>query len=114
MTDQPLSATNPLEAKSDTYHDQDSLTRIAVYAERISWVFLALTILVAGVIFYLIYLTATGRIGTEQLMLNLPSYLVPFFLGGFFWVLLRLISEGTYILMDIEDNTRQPTSPEGS
>jgi hypothetical protein len=110
MTDQFVAATNQLEVKTDTYHDQDSMTRIAVYAERISWLFLALTLIVAGVIFYLIYLTATGRIGTEQLMLNIPSYLVPFFLGGFFWIILRLISEGVYILMDIEDNTRQPTN----
>jgi hypothetical protein len=111
MTNQILAATDQLDAKTDTYHDQDTLTRIAVYAERISWLFLALTLIVAGVIFYLIYLTATGQIGTEQLMLNIPSYLVPFFLGGFFWILLRLIAEGVYVLMDIEDNTRKPAPP---
>jgi hypothetical protein len=109
MTDQIAAIPNQPEEKSDTYHNQDTLMRVAVYAERISWLFLVLTLLVAGVVFYLIYLTATGRIGSEQLLLNIPSYLVPFFLGGFFWILLRLISEGVYILMDIEDNTRQPT-----
>jgi hypothetical protein len=114
MTDQIIAASNQQQAKSDTYHDQDSLTRIAVYAERVSWLFLVLTLIVAGVVFYLIYLTASGQIGYEQLLLNIPTYLVPFFLGGFFWILLRLISEGVYILMDIEDNTRQPTPPEGS
>ncbi len=114
MTNQILAANNQLEGKSDTYHNQDSMMRIAVYAERISWLFLVLTLIVAGVIFYLIYLTATGQIGTEQLMLNIPSYLVPLFLGGFFWILLRLISEGVYILMDIEDNTRQKDATEGS
>jgi hypothetical protein len=114
MMDQINAASNKPEAKSDTYHDQDSMMRIAVYAARIAWLFLVLTLIVAGVIGYLIYLTATSRIGTEQLLLNIPSYLVPFFLGGFFWILLRLISEGVYILMDIEDNTRQPGSAEGS
>jgi hypothetical protein len=27
---------------------------------------------------------------------------------GFFWIVLQLIGEGVYILMDIEENTRQP------
>ncbi len=98
-------------ASSDTYHDQETLIRIAVNAERVSWLFLALTGVVAAIIVYLIYLTATARIGIEQLFLNIPSYLVPFFLGGLFWILLRMISEGIYILMDIEDNTRRPQPP---
>lgn len=96
----------PLE-KPDTYHDQDKLTRLADNSSKISWLFLALGIGVALIIFYLLYLTFKGQIGIENFFLSLPSFLIPLILALFFWIASRLISEGVYVLMDIEDNTRQ-------
>ncbi len=106
MTDQMSGIDDGIMKKNDTYHEQEALLSVATTAGWLSWVFLALTAVVGAVILYLIYLTATTRIALEQFVLNLPNYLVPLFLGGFFWIVLRLISEGIYLLMDIEDNTR--------
>jgi len=106
MTNQISGIIEEVKKKADTYHEQEALLSIATTAGWLSWVFLALTVVVGGVILYLVYLTATTRVALEQFMLNLPTYLVPLFLGGFFWIVLRLISEGVYLLMDIEDNTR--------
>ena len=106
MTDLINEKNDEVKKKADTYHEQEVLIGIATNANRLSWVFLALFAVVGAIILYLIYLVATNRIAIEQFLLNLPTYLVPFFLGGFFWIVLRLISEGVYLLMDIEDNTR--------
>ena len=106
MTDQISDINKAVKKKDDTYHEQDALISIATIASRLAWVFLALFAVVGAIILYLVYLVATQRIAIEQFLLNLPTYLVPFFLGGFFWIVLRLISEGVYLFMDIEDNTR--------
>ncbi len=106
MTDQMSRKDDGITKKNDTYHEQEALLGIATTAGWLSWVFLALAAIVGAIILYLVYLTATSRIALEQFLLNLPTYLVPFFLGGFFWIVLRLIPEGVYLLMDIEDNTR--------
>src|SRR4030042_4119861 len=116
MTDQISGKDDGIMKKNDTYHEQGALLGIATTAGWLSWVFLALSAVVGGVILYLVYLTATTRIAIEQFVLTLPTYLVPLFLGAFFWIVLRLISEGVYLLMDIEDNTRgtDKNPPEGN
>ncbi len=106
MTDQMSVIDDVIKKKTDTYHDQEALLGIATTTGWLSWVFLALSGVVVAIILYLVYLTATKLIQIEQFVLTLPTYLVPLFLGGFFWIVLRLISEGVYLLMDIEDNTR--------
>jgi hypothetical protein len=111
MTEQMTETPSVPEAEPDTYHDQKALMRLAEIANRISWLFLFFFLVVGGVILYLVWLTIKARIGVEQFFLNLPNYLTPFFIGGFIWIALMLISEAIYLLMDIEDNTRRQQPP---
>jgi len=121
MTDQMTDTSNELEEKPDTYHeleekpdtyhDQEKLIRLAGTAGRISWLFLVLFVVAGLIIVYLGWYFISNHMAIEQFFLTLPTFMVPFFLGGFFWIALKLISEGIYILMDIEDNTRRPKSP---
>ena len=103
ITDQPVQE----EEKPDTYHDPKKITQYANIANALSWVFLVLFVITGGVILYLIYYFYKNHIALEQFALTLPTFLVPFFIGGFAWIVLKLISEGIYMLMDIEDNTRR-------
>lgn len=95
------------EQLPDTYHDQKKLTRLADIADILSWFFLLIFVLSAGIIVYLIYYFYKNHAPLEQFFLNLPSFLVPLVVGGFAWIVLKLVSEGVYLLMDIEDNTRK-------
>jgi hypothetical protein len=106
MTDQITNEVLEVEEKPDTYHDPKKLTNYADVANVISWLFLALFVITGGIILYLIWYFYKNHIALEQFALTLPTFLVPFFIGGFSWVVLKLISEGIYLLMDIEDNTR--------
>jgi len=111
MTDQMTETNNVVEEKPDTYHDPKKLMRLADIAGGISWLFLFLFVVVGLIIVYLGWYFYSNHMAIEQFFLTLPTFLVPFFLGGFFWIVSKLISEGIYILMDIEDNTRRPKSP---
>jgi hypothetical protein len=111
MTDKMTETSNIPVAEPDTYHDQKALIMLAEIADRIAWLFLFLFLVVGGVILYLVWLTIKSRIGVEQFFLNLPTYLTPFFIGGFIWIALKLVSEAVYLLMDIEDNTRRSQLP---
>jgi NADH:ubiquinone oxidoreductase subunit 5 (subunit L)/multisubunit Na+/H+ antiporter MnhA subunit len=93
-------------AESDTYHDQKTMMRISVYASRLSMLFLALFLLVGAVIALFIWWYISGRFALEIFIAYMMYALGPFFLSGFFWIALQFISEGIYLLLDIEDNTR--------
>ncbi len=106
MSDSIVQNNNPEEVP-DTYHDRQTLSKISVHADRLSLVFLILFVAVAVFIGSLIYRYATGRMVEDQFFAFFLYALVPLLLGGFFWIALRAISEGIYLMMDIEDNTRQ-------
>lgn len=101
-----MSMSIPPEGEPDTYHDRQTLSTISVHADRLSLLFLILFVAVAIFIFTLIWRYATGRMVEDQFFAYFLYALVPLLLGGFFWVALRAISEGIYLMMDIEDNTR--------
>jgi hypothetical protein len=111
MTDQITDTNTEIEEKPDTYHDPKKLTRFADIAGGLSWFFLVLFVITVGIIGYFAWFFYTNHSAIENFLYNLPTFLVPFFLSLFFWITLKLISEGIYILMDIEDNTRRPKSP---
>lgn len=110
MTDESTIQPTNVEPKPDTYHDPDKLTVFANIADIMSWVFLFIFVLTGGIIIYLIWYFYKNHAPLEQFFLNLPTFLVPFIVGGFAWIVLKLVSEGIYLLMDIEDNTRQKPS----
>jgi hypothetical protein len=111
MTEQMTETSNNPMPEPDTYHDQKVLIRWAEIADRISWFFLFLFVVVAGIIGYLAYYSYTNQIKVEQFLFALPPFLVPLILGLFIWIGLKLFSEVVYLLMDIEDNTRRPQPP---
>ncbi len=99
-----ISSKEPVE--SDTYHDQKTMMRISVYASRLSMLFLVLFLLVGAVIAMFIWWYISGRFALEIFIAYMMYALGPFLLSGFFWIALQFISEGIYLLLDIEDNTR--------
>ena len=107
MTDQGNLQSSQTEQKPDTYHEQQKLTRLADIADILSWIFLVIFLLVFGTIVYFIYYFYKNHAPIEQYLFNIQSILIPFILSGFAWIVLKIISEGTYLLMDIEDNTRR-------
>jgi formate hydrogenlyase subunit 3/multisubunit Na+/H+ antiporter MnhD subunit len=111
MSDNLIAADNKKDEKPDTYHDQDALIRIAVNADRIAWLFFVLFGVVGVLIVVFVWWYFSGKLNISQLIIYFLTALVPFFLGGFFWIASRVISEGLYLLMDVEDNTRRPQSP---
>ena len=108
MTEQMTETSVTPEVKPDTYHDQGALVRIADIAGWLSWLFLVLFVVVGLIIGYLVYYFIANHIAFEQFLLTLPTFLVPFFLGGFFWIGLKVIDEVIYLLLDIEENSRPP------
>lgn len=107
MTDQSTNQPSQEDMKPDTYHDQKKLTRLADIADILSWLFLLIFLLSTGIIIYLIVYAVQNHVAVEQFFLSLPGFLVPMILSGFVWIILKLASEGVYLLMDIEDNTRK-------
>ena len=91
---------------ADTYHDSKNISSIAMIANVMAWVILALTvigIIILGVVIY----DARASVGTSANgIYSVVSALIPFFPGFFFFVALKAIAEGLYVLIDIEANTR--------
>jgi predicted RND superfamily exporter protein len=99
-----------VEEQHDTYHDKDSMIRLAMNAGRMSGFFLVLFAAIGVLILVFIYWYFKGQLQLLQLIIYSLTAIVPFLLGGFFWIASRILSEWVYILMDIEDNTR-PQKP---
>jgi hypothetical protein len=111
MSDQITSTNSEIEEKPDIFHDREKLIHIADNANRISWLFLVFFVVVAVIIGVLLYWYFTKVINLPGLILYSLTALVPFFVSGFFWIASQFISEGVYLLMDIEDNTRRTHNP---
>ncbi len=111
MTEQMTETSDVNEVKPDTYHDQGALERIANIAGWMSWLFLVLFVVCGMIIAYFGYYFYKNQGTFETFVLSIPNFLVPFFLAGFIWIALKVISEAVYLLMDIEDNTRRPQPP---
>ena len=82
------------------------LTTAASWASTLSWAFLAV-----GILITLSTLWGASRnfAGFDDLLAFLSTaftLLVPALAGAFFFIVLQVIAEGVYVLMDIEVNTR--------
>lgn len=89
----------------DTYHTPEVLEQISTQAKGLAWAFvvIGLCILVANLAIEYRAMVQSG------ILANLPSLLNALFVPlvcGFFYILLRAVSEGIFVFMDIEDNTR--------
>jgi hypothetical protein len=104
MTDQTEIETPEKSAEEDLYHEPAKLIRISLWANSISWVILALTVLSVGVNVY--YMVVSGGISSFNFMAIL-NLLYSLAIGVFFFLALQAVSEGVYILMDILDGVRE-------
>jgi hypothetical protein len=96
--------------EEDTYHDSKAISSIAMIANVMAWVILVLTVIGVIVLGVVIYDARATIGGTPNGIFSVVSALVPFFPGFFFFVALKAVAEGLYVLIDIEANTRRPAT----
>ena len=104
MTESEVVETNA-SPEEDTYHSPDVLEQISNHAKILAWAFIIIGVAILGANLVIEYRAMVQ----SGVLSNLPSLLNALFVPlvcGFFYVLLRAISEGIYVFMDIEDNTR--------
>jgi hypothetical protein len=94
----------------DVYHSFDRLMGVASWSTSLSWLFLALAavVLVVALFSVITNLVGPGRLDLVTLALNFAVLAGLALLFAFFFVLSQAISQVIYLLLDIEDNTRQP------
>lgn len=92
----------------DLYHRPERMIRVANWANILSWI-----VLVVAGLFLVFFISAIAVTISQSsnLFIDLVPTLVQAFLilipGLFLFVSLQAISEGMYLLMDIEENTRK-------
>jgi predicted RND superfamily exporter protein len=106
MSDIESTTNDEVEEQPDTYHDHDTMIRIAMNAGRMSGVFLVFFGALGVLILVFVYWYFRGQLQLLQLIIYSLTALVPLLLGGFFWITTKILSEWVYVLLDIEDNTR--------
>jgi Ni,Fe-hydrogenase I cytochrome b subunit len=93
---------------NDLYHRPQRMIRVANWANTLSWVVLIVVGLFLVFFVSAIYVTITQS--STNLFIELIPTLVQAFLilipGLFLFVILQAVSESIYLLMDIEENTR--------
>ncbi len=94
----------------DTYHDYKSISNIAMIANIMAWVLLVLSVVGLIVLGVVIFEARDSIGGSANGIFSVVSAVVPFFPGFFFFVVLKAVSEGLYVLVDIEANTRRAGS----
>jgi hypothetical protein len=93
------------EESNETYHDPDALFRISSWANFLSWAILVvyLILFIAQVVIQF-QNTRGFNLTTALTVVSLLSNLL---IGAFFFVVLRAISEGIYIFLEIEEDTKR-------
>jgi hypothetical protein len=103
----------------DTYHEFERVVRIASAARVLSWISLGIGVLllVLNVLSFVDAMSTiastpsyTGTGFTVTFSLAWPAFvnsISPLLNSGFFFVVMQAVSEGIFILLDIEDNTRR-------
>jgi hypothetical protein len=97
-----------VEDDEDIYHHPEKLIQIASWAKVFSWVALVLPVISGALTQMLIMRTSsTGYLVLVQMSWILPNLTLALVAGGFFFLILQALAELIYIIMDIEENTRQ-------
>lgn len=108
MTEEMETKTTEVQEEDDRYHNSKNLISTSSQAMLLSWLFLAVIVLfVINLIIFLLSVAGVqfqGAIVTiNQMIGNLSTPLLLIAVAGFFFVFLRAISEGLYLLMDLGD-----------
>ncbi len=108
MEDQPIEEAvsepkNEAETE-DTYMNLNSVLNLATIANVLAWIVLTIAVLLWVFYLYLQFpqMRQLGLITVYIIGISTPILL----LGGFFFVLLRAVAEGLYVLLDIQENTK--------
>ena len=106
MTEEMETKTTDVQEENDRYHHSKNLISTSSQAMLLSWLFLAVIVLfVINLIIFLLSVAGVqfqGAIVTiNQMIGNLSTPLLLIAVAGFFFVFLRAISEGLYLLMDL-------------
>jgi hypothetical protein len=102
MTESDIVTTT--ETEEDTYHTPAVLDQISSQAKILAWAFAVIGVAILGANLVLEF----RAMAQSGILSNMPSLLNALFVPlvcGFFYILLRAISEGIFVFMDIEDNT---------
>ena len=87
------------------YHNEEKLFRIASWADTLAWVVLVLYLVIF--VGRLVSIFLAGNVmpltSVDGIVYWLSSLSTPV-VGGLYFLLLQAVSEGIYMLMDIEDN----------
>ncbi len=99
------------ETTESTYYEPERVLRICSTCEVLSWFALGLGVFtLLAAIWVLLQPFLAGGISFSSFMGNGSPLLIVFGLAAlicfFFWVFLRAIAEGLYILMDIQEGQR--------
>jgi predicted permease len=98
----------PVEiVEEDQYHNPGTMETIATLAKALGWAVFVVGLVILGLGIYWVF-TNYKNASTEQILYSfclqfLFYAVVPFF----FSILLMGVSEGIYVLLDIEENTRR-------
>lgn len=98
------------DADTDLYHRPTRLMRMASIANVLSWILLVLAILYFGIQTYNLVTQVIQVAGQYTLVQLVPAFFSPFIVlmpALFLVVVLQILSEGIYLVMDIEENTRK-------
>jgi hypothetical protein len=100
-------------AAEDTYHEPEALTRLAGWANTLAWVALAFAVVITGArLFYdfqqisQVDASAWSSQSLFSASMSVISSVFSLVIGFFYFIVLRAISEGIYILMDIFDQKK--------
>jgi hypothetical protein len=97
-------------AEADLYHRPSRITRISTMSNIISWVILAIGVLIFGYLSYSLITSivqAGPGIAFSQIV---QAFITPFLIlvvSLFLFAVLQWLSEVVYLWMDIEENTRK-------
>jgi energy-coupling factor transporter transmembrane protein EcfT len=108
MTEEMETKTTDVQEDDDRYINRKNLISTSSQAMLLSWFFLAVIVLfLINLIVYLLSIAGVqfqGAIVTLiQMIGNLSTPLLLIAVAGFFFVFLRAISEGLYLIMDLGD-----------
>lgn len=96
--------------EADLFHRPARLMRVSSLASILSWVILAVAVILFGVQIYSLITQLAAAAGQYTIMQVIPAFFSPLMIlmvGLFLAVILQVLAEGVYLVMDVEENTRK-------
>jgi hypothetical protein len=103
----PIDEVEEIEEEIQTYHNPNKLIRIGTWSNTISWIVLAVTLVVGLVQLYLNVqqVRQYGQVPAMAWVYYIGDGLQTILIGIFYFIVLQAVAEGINILLDIFENT---------